>query len=78
MYIFCWWASFVAGGAVFFYFCLREVIVFSGWKSRSHKEEDESSASDSGDSLPPLEFIKDGTRQKVEEIGPGAWLKEMG
>ena len=48
------------------------------WKSRSHKEEDESSASDSGDSLPPLEFIKDGTKQKVEEIGPGAWLKEMG
>ena len=48
------------------------------WKSRSQKEEDESSASDSGDSLPPLEFIKDGTKQKVEEIGPGAWVKEMG
>ena len=42
---------------------------------QSHKEEDESSASDSGDSLPPLEFIKDGTKQKVEEIGPGDLVK---
>ena len=40
--------------------------------------EDESSSSDSGDSLPPLQFVTHGTQQKVEEIGPGAWLKKMG
>ena len=44
----------------------------------SRLPEDESSASDSGDSLPPLQFVTHGTQQKVEEIGPGAWVKKIG